>query len=819
MRCSTSKPSRAIRSGCARRTAANATFDKVLTVTISDVNENQPPTDISLSNASIAENQAVATTVGTLSATDPDAGDTHTFTLVGGTGSTDNASFQITGNELKTNAVFNFEAKSSYSIRVRATDQGNLSTEKVFTITITDANDAPVTTNDSYSGAIGNTRFVLGTTSTGPRVVGTGNNPNANDTDPEGSAVSCVPETVATTGGGSATINSDCSFTYNPGPGDKNQNDTFTYKATDGSLQSNGTVTIAITNALVWYVDRDAASNGDGRSHSPLQNLAGINGAGGSGDSDTTGEVVFLYDSATSYTGGIPLEANQKLIGEPEGLIVNATTLVPAAGSNPTITNSGGTGIGLASGVLVRHVNVSGTSGAGVTGNGATGVDYGLSTISNPGGDGFSLTNTDQVAIRSTTISGSNGAGVDGTGVTGFSYVNGSIVNAGDTNSSALDGAFAFNSGAANNLDGAVVITGNTVTNPYGGGIDIFNTAGTISSADISGNTLTSSANPSLSKEDGISLSLRGTTTTVASLTQATLQNNAIQNFPSGRGLVIDTGNGASVTAPAGTYGTPGSATNRVVVTGNSIKGDPTAKFSGPILVAAIEGRGSGNFAITNNGTAANPLTNSVGAGIGFGVAGDTDADVTITGNFIAPNNEFNSPGISLSTDKHIEPSGTLSDPDVNATVSNNTTSGHEGAGIRVLQANSNGSLNLKLQNNTFGAPIQSFAGIRVENGSSADAAFNPTMCANISGNTAGSGSADAFGDKPPGINLIKRSTSSTTYVFGLVGLSPSPATAAQTETYVTTQNPSSALGAGFWAGKRVGVISGDQFTSCTLPF
>ena len=39
-----------------------------------------------------------------------------------GTGDTDNASFQITGSTLKTNAVFNFETKSSYSIRVRSTD-------------------------------------------------------------------------------------------------------------------------------------------------------------------------------------------------------------------------------------------------------------------------------------------------------------------------------------------------------------------------------------------------------------------------------------------------------------------------------------------------------------------------------------------------------------------------------------------------------------------------------------------------------------------------------------------------------------------------
>jgi len=78
----------------------------------------------------------------------PDASNTFTYTLVSGIGSTDNASFTIDGSTLKTAASFNFEANSSYSIRVRSTDQGSLSTEKVFTITVTAVNDfTPVFTS------------------------------------------------------------------------------------------------------------------------------------------------------------------------------------------------------------------------------------------------------------------------------------------------------------------------------------------------------------------------------------------------------------------------------------------------------------------------------------------------------------------------------------------------------------------------------------------------------------------------------------------------------------------------------------------------
>src|SRR5439155_3009213 len=103
------------------------TFQKAFTIDVSNVNE--APTDVALSKSSVAENQPSGTTVGTLSAADPDAGDSASFSLVAGTGSTDNGSFAISGNTLGTNAAFDFESKSSYAIRVRTTDRGGLGFE------------------------------------------------------------------------------------------------------------------------------------------------------------------------------------------------------------------------------------------------------------------------------------------------------------------------------------------------------------------------------------------------------------------------------------------------------------------------------------------------------------------------------------------------------------------------------------------------------------------------------------------------------------------------------------------------------------------
>ncbi|WP_107837843.1 cadherin domain-containing protein [Metasolibacillus meyeri] len=118
-----------------------ATFEKVFTITITDVNE--APTDITLTPAIIDENQPIGTTVGTLTTVDPDAGDTFTYTLVAGAGSTDNGNFTISGTALRTASMFDYEAKNSYSIRVRVSDSGEFIFEKIFTITVIDVNEAP----------------------------------------------------------------------------------------------------------------------------------------------------------------------------------------------------------------------------------------------------------------------------------------------------------------------------------------------------------------------------------------------------------------------------------------------------------------------------------------------------------------------------------------------------------------------------------------------------------------------------------------------------------------------------------------------------
>ncbi|MCJ7548605.1 MAG: sortase, partial [Anaerolineae bacterium] len=109
--------------------------------------ENYPPTDISLTNNSIDENQPSGTLVGTLSTTDPDSGDAHVYNLqsgVFGCSSSGNSSFQISGDELQSAVVFDYETPpTSFNICLRSTDSGGGTYDEQFTIDINDLDDTP----------------------------------------------------------------------------------------------------------------------------------------------------------------------------------------------------------------------------------------------------------------------------------------------------------------------------------------------------------------------------------------------------------------------------------------------------------------------------------------------------------------------------------------------------------------------------------------------------------------------------------------------------------------------------------------------------
>lgn len=98
---------------------------------------NVAPTNVQLSNATIAETAAAGTTVGILSSVDSNVGDVHVYSLVNGGGSADNFRFALNGNRLLVGALAAFDGPRTYSLRIRTTDQNGLTFEKPLVITVT----------------------------------------------------------------------------------------------------------------------------------------------------------------------------------------------------------------------------------------------------------------------------------------------------------------------------------------------------------------------------------------------------------------------------------------------------------------------------------------------------------------------------------------------------------------------------------------------------------------------------------------------------------------------------------------------------------
>ncbi|MCR6630546.1 MAG: Ig-like domain-containing protein [Magnetospirillum sp.] len=99
---------------------------------------NDAPGLIALSNATVAENAAGAT-IGTVAVSDPDTGDSHTFSL-------SDDRFEVADGQLKLKAgqSLDHEAEPTVTLSITATDIAGLSNTQTFSLTVTDVNEAPV---------------------------------------------------------------------------------------------------------------------------------------------------------------------------------------------------------------------------------------------------------------------------------------------------------------------------------------------------------------------------------------------------------------------------------------------------------------------------------------------------------------------------------------------------------------------------------------------------------------------------------------------------------------------------------------------------
>jgi uncharacterized delta-60 repeat protein len=217
-----------------RATSADGSFSThSLIIQLNNVNEG--PTGLSPGVFTLAENTNATGGVdlGTLFTVDPDAGGSFSYSVVGGSAAT---YFSLGGADgdhlLFSSAVVDFEGTNSYSVMIRATDQGGLFVERMVTLQITDANDAPVAVHDAYSLQEGGTLFA----NTGGLT--------ANDTDQDGD-----PLTVRLLSGpthGTVVLQSSGAFSY-VHDGTETASDSFVYEVQDGQGGvATGTVMLTI---------------------------------------------------------------------------------------------------------------------------------------------------------------------------------------------------------------------------------------------------------------------------------------------------------------------------------------------------------------------------------------------------------------------------------------------------------------------------------------------------------------------------------------------------------------------------------------------
>ncbi len=110
------------------------------------IQSQSEPSDITLSSASIDEDQDIGTVVGTFSTVDLDDAE-HDYSLVTGDGDDDNANFSIVNDELLSNLIFDFEDKASFTIRVETLDDDGYTFVKAFSIEILDVQE-PLSTEE-----------------------------------------------------------------------------------------------------------------------------------------------------------------------------------------------------------------------------------------------------------------------------------------------------------------------------------------------------------------------------------------------------------------------------------------------------------------------------------------------------------------------------------------------------------------------------------------------------------------------------------------------------------------------------------------------
>ncbi|MFZ3015233.1 MAG: cadherin domain-containing protein [Nitrospira sp.] len=368
------------------------TTTQAIAVTVANVNEG--PTDLALSANTVAENATTGTVVGTVSGTDPDAGDTKTYSL------TDTAGGRFTINAstgvitVADGSLLNYEAAASHNLTVQITDSGGQSYTEQFTINLTNVNEGPTDLSLSANSVAENasTGTVVGTV--------TGTDPDAGDTktysltDTAGGRFAINASTGVITVADGSLLNYESAASHN-----------LTVQVTDSGGQSyTESFTINLTNVNEGPTDLSLSANSVAENATTGTVVGTVSGTDpDAGDTKT-------YSLADTAGGRFAINASTGVITVADGSLLNYEA---AASHNLTVqvTDSGGLTYDETFTINLTNVN-EGPTGADATititedtSQALTATNFGFSDVD--AGDSLSAVRIDTLpSVGSLTLSG-----------------------------------------------------------------------------------------------------------------------------------------------------------------------------------------------------------------------------------------------------------------------------------------------------------------------------------------------------------------------------------------------------------------------------
>jgi hypothetical protein len=364
------------------------TATATVTITVTSVNDAPKLTSATFS---IPENSPNGTAVGTVHATDNDAADSKTFTIVAGnTG----GAFAINGSTgaltVANTTALNYEATPTFSLTVRVTDNGvpNKFDEGTITVNLTNVNDKPVAQPDTYTV---NEDGTLTVPAAGVL---------ANDSDQDAATTLTAVLNSAPLHAASFALNPDGSFNYSPAP-NYNGVDTFSYHVNDGALDSD----VVLVTINITAVNDAPSFTGGGNVNSPED--APYSAPWATGISAGPGD-----ESGQTLTFNVSNDANALFSVQPAIAPDGTLTFTPALNAfgiaNVTVTlsdNGGGTNT---SGPVNFTITINAVNDAPVlTAGGAspTFTEDGSATAVDPS---ISVSDVDDANLESATITITN---------------------------------------------------------------------------------------------------------------------------------------------------------------------------------------------------------------------------------------------------------------------------------------------------------------------------------------------------------------------------------------------------------------------------